>query len=279
MKKVWIFIALFVFAGCRETADIVDEPQWISLSGGTFTFGHRDGMENEKPEVNVNVEGIEISSTEISNAMFEAFVNATGYVTDAERTGSSFVYTDRWKEVTGADWRHPEGPHSSVLEKMDHPVVNVSWNDAQAYCRWIGGRLPTETEWESACKTGIVQGAEMNIEGNDAFSRTAPVQSMKSDRNGVYHLQGNVWEWCEDSYHYEIHDRLLAQGIRNTKAYTGKSFDPNEDSEDTLRVIKGGSFLCHDGFCAGYLPYARQHAPQDGSYFHIGFRVVKKRIE
>lgn len=270
--RIFFLIILLVVAACESAP--ADE-DWVTFSGGDFVFGNKDGMENEKPEIKIHVSPFEMQATEVSNAQFQEFVNVTYYATDAEKSGFSMVYAHgTWQRTPGADWKHPMGKDSSLEGKMDHPVVNVSYHDALAYCKWIGGRLPSEMEWEYARKSGNKKGLKMNISVKDTIQRTAEVKALGRDLNGMYQLAGNVWEWCADAYHYEVHDKRQMDGRTEAEAYMGKAFDPL-DRDSTLRVIRGGSFLCDPMYCAGYLPYARQHAPAHGSYFHIGFRVVK----
>lgn len=272
--RIWMLAAL-VFGACAKEVE-VSEIKWVDVPAGDFVFGDEGGMENEKPALEVKMHAFQLSASEVTNAMFETFVRATSYKTDAEKAGTSLVYTDRWVHTKGANWRHPQGPNSSIAEKMDHPVVHVSHADAMAYCAWADVRLPTELEWEYACKHGQTSSHKINVDSNqDNFEQTAPVQTFDPDKLGFFHLKGNVWEWCADSYQYEIHDKWQIQGLTSHSIYTGKSFDPNALGSDTLRVIKGGSFLCQAGYCMGYLPYARQNAPQRGSYFHIGFRAAR----
>lgn len=272
--QLWM-LALLLFGACAKDEE-VSEIEWIDVPAGEFVFGDERGMESEKPALAVKMHAFQLSACEVTNAMFNAFVHATGYETDAEKLGSSMVYTDRWTDVKGANWRHPEGAGSSITKRMDHPVVHVSHSDALAYCAWASVRLPTELEWEYACRQGERSSEKINIDDvGDAFSQTAPVLAFDPDKLGLLHIKGNVWEWCNDSYQYEIHDKWQHQGLSSKSCYTGNSFDPNATGKDTLFVIKGGSFLCQAGYCMGYVPYARQNAPQHGSYFHIGFRVAR----
>ena|SRR3989338_6723887 len=276
MRTAWILIAtVLVLEACTKEVGST-EINWIDVPAGEFTFGDERGMENEKPALELKMHAFQLSASEVSNAMFDAFVRATHYKTDAEKAGSSLVYMNGWVDIKGANWRHPQGSNTSITDKMDHPVVHVSHADAMAFCAWARVRLPTEIEWEYACKKGQTHSPKINIDGTaDGFTQTAPVRALDPDKLGFFHLAGNVWEWCADSYQYEIHDKWQHQGFSSRSFYTGKSFDPNAVGTDTLRVIKGGSFLCQAGYCMGYLPYARQNAPQHGSYFHLGFRVAR----
>ena len=260
-------------------------PQWQMIEGGEFIFGTSDGQENEGPAVALFVDSFYLSCTEVTNRQFEVFVTETGYVTDAEKSGQGAVFIDKWEMIEGADWRHPMGSSSSIDTIMDHPVVMVSYNDALAYCEWIGGRLPTEAEWEYAAKRGQSVLMRKNIwrgdfpnnnRKTDGYLWTGPVDAYGSDSIGLFHMGGNVWEWCMDSYTYEVHDKWELKNDSLPKVYLGASFDPLKPEEkDTLRVIKGGSFMCHGSTCEGYIPDARQSAVQGEAFFHVGFRVAK----
>ena len=288
MKAIYSIVVLFVLSSCQFNG--VDnavplEPEWVKIEGDDFVFGSAEGRENEKPEVKMRVGSFYLSSTEVTNRMFFDFVNATGYITDAEKSGEGTVFIDDWKIIMGADWKHPMGSDSSIDSLMNHPVVQVSYNDALAYCRWVGGRLPTEVELEFANKKGGLSTANKNIwtgkfpsknSHSDGYLYTAPVDCYPSDELGLYHIQGNVWEWCADTYNYEVHDKWKRLDDSKQHVYLGKDFDLNKEIEcDTLRVIKGGSFMCYPGHCAGYLPEARQSAPQNEAFFHVGFRIAK----
>jgi formylglycine-generating enzyme required for sulfatase activity len=238
----------------------------------------------------------------VTNSQFGDFVRSTGYVTDAERFNWSFVFhallseavkrqvlkvpveTPWWLPVTHAYWAQPEGPGSTVLDRLDHPVVHVSWNDAKAYCAWSGTRLPTEAEWEFAARGGLEHclfpwGNELMPGGEhrcniwqghfpvvntveDGYLGTAPVNAYAPNGYGLHNMAGNVWEWCEDSfspkYHQETSDR-----------------DPLcRDATDT-RSLRGGSFLCHESYCNRYRVAARSSNTSNSSASNIGFRVVQ----
>jgi formylglycine-generating enzyme required for sulfatase activity len=274
MKTVLTLFSACVLLSCEKVDADFD---WIEVEGGSCVFGSDKGMENEGPQLSIPVEEFSLSTHEISNAQFEEFVEQTGYITDAEHRGKSWVYTTRWEEVKGANWRHPLGTSSSIREGMDLPVVHVSYRDAMAYCRWKGVRLPTEVEFEYAVQQNLQLLETLNIDWDkDSYPGSAPVNSCSKTKHGFYHLQGNVWEWCADVYNYEIHDKWSRKSPKEYR-YSGVSFDPLKPAKDTLRVIKGGSFICQPGYCAGYLSYARQSCEQSASYFHIGFRVAKDK--
>jgi sulfatase modifying factor 1 len=283
-------LIMLLIAGCNQSTEIDLEltttPTWKKIPSGEFVFGTANGLENESPEVTMFVDAFYLSTSEVTNRQFTQFVNATGYVTSAEERGEGAIFTANWEMIQGANWQHPMGDKSSIVDLMDHPVVQVSYKDAKAYCEWIGGRLPTEVEWEYACKKGKGEALQKNIwtgsfpdknDVKDDYKYTAPVNAyLESDALGLLQMRGNVWEWCQDSYNFEIHDKWKLLNVASAQVYNGKSFDPlKEESSDTLRVIKGGSFLCHPDNCAGFLPYVRQSATQNQGFFHIGFRVAK----
>jgi formylglycine-generating enzyme required for sulfatase activity len=305
---------------------------WIS--GGTFTMGSslRDVPRSEAPAHQVRVDGFWMDETEVTNAQFAAFVRATGYVTTAERkpdweemkkqvppgtpkppddqlVPGSMVFsppdhavgtedfTKWWKYVPGASWKTPEGPGSSIEGKMDHPVVHVSWHDADAYARWAGKRLPTEAEWEFAARGGLSGkrfpwGDEEPTEDAPRCNiwhgtfphrntkpaerqRTVPVRSFAPNGYGLHDMAGNVWEWCADWYRPdEYARRKLAGGIADNPVGPRASLDPRS-GDAPRRVTRGGSFLCHRAYCESYRPGARRGTDPDTSMSHIGFRCVK----
>jgi formylglycine-generating enzyme required for sulfatase activity len=302
----------------------------IWIAGGQFTMGTdaEVGWPDEKPVHAVRVDGFWIDATEVTNAQFRRFVEATGYVTTAEKKPSleeimaqvppgtppppddllvpgSMVFTvpevevdlrdfsQWWKWVPGANWRHPEGPPSTLNGREDHPVVHVSWFDAVAYARWAGKRLPTEAEWEYAARGGLhnkpyVWGASppssnsANIwQGEfphkntafDGFAGTAPVKSFKPNGYGLYDMAGNVWEWCADYYDRGLHERLAAGPISVNPQGPSQTIDPVRPYE-VQRVQKGGSFLCHESYYLRYRPSARHGCSPDTGMLHVGFRCV-----
>lgn len=259
----------------------------LDLPGGRFLMGTEDAdgfpADGEGPVREVEVGPFRIAPTTVTNAQYATFVKATGHVTEAEEFGFSFVFAGLlgqelaatappvaavpwWRAVSGASWKHPEGPGSSVTTRQNHPVVHVSWNDARAYCSWSGTRLPGEAEWEYAARGGLEQrrypwGDELapggrtllNIWQGDfptahtgAHLGTVPVKSYRPNGHGLYNAVGNVWEWCEDP------------------------FGPGHGS----RTMRGGSFLCHDSYCNRYRVAARSSNTSDSSTSNIGFRVA-----
>jgi formylglycine-generating enzyme required for sulfatase activity len=275
----------------------------MPLPGGDFLMG-TDGAygypaDGEGPAHTVSLSPFRIAAHAVTNSDFARFAEATGHVTDAERYGWSFVFggllpddfeetravaqTPWWRQVYGADWRHPQGPQSALAGRGDHPAVHVSWNDAQVFCAWSGTRLPTEAEWEYAARGGLVghhfpwgddlepDGEHrMNVfQGNfplentcaDGYAGTAPVGSYEPNGYGLYNMTGNVWEWCADWFdpcYYAV----------------SPADDPPGPASGTHRVMRGGSYLCHASYCNRYRVDARSANEPDSSTGNLGFRVV-----
>ena len=275
----------------------------VELSGGRFTMG-TDGeygypVDGEGPAHEVVLSPFAIARHAVSNERFAAFVEDTGHRTDAERFGASFVFAGLlpddfpptravaaapwWRMVEGADWAHPEGPQSDWRERADHPVVHVSWNDANAFCEWSGTRLPTEAEWEYSARGGLEghrfpwgdelePGGEhrMNVfqgtfpdenECADGYAGTAPVDAFEPNGHGLHNPTGNVWEWTADRFD------------RNFYAYSPR-MDPRCDGAGP-RVMRGGSYLCHASYCNRYRVDARSSNAPDASTGNLGFRVAR----
>ncbi|WP_436520369.1 formylglycine-generating enzyme family protein [Actinoplanes sp. HUAS TT8] len=276
----------------------------VSVPGQEFAMGdaHGDGhpADGEGPVHPVRVNGFEIDATSVTVADFRAFMEATGFRTDAERYGWSAVFhlavtdpdrvagrmagTPWWLGVEGADWAHPGGPSSTAAD--DHPVVHVSWDDAQAYCAWAGRSLPSEAQWECAARGGraglrypwgdtlpagewacnIWQGEFPDTNtAEDGWVTTAPARSFAPNDYGLYQPVGNVWEWCADWFS----PRYYAQSPVD---------DPRGPSLGTARVIRGGSYLCHDSYCNRYRNAARSSNTPDSSTGNMGFRTVTPSI-
>jgi sulfatase modifying factor 1 len=310
-------------------------PGMVWVPGGSFMMGSRDESSrlNEGPPHTVRVDGFWIDQHAVTNAEFEKFVKATGYVTTAEKAPSwdelqkqltpgapkpddsllvagSMVFTpsdgpvDRsdmrnfWSWVPGASWRHPEGPSSSVAGRMNHPVVQVSWYDAQAYAQWAGKRLPTEAEWEFAARGGLEQkkfpwGDTDTVNGKylantwqgdfpyrntaaDGFTGTAPVKSFPPNGYGLYDMVGNVWQWCSDWYRPDAFVQRAQEPSCHNPSGPSAGWNPTNPQQQE-RVTKGGSFLCHISYCESYRPSARRGTPPDTGMSHIGFRCVKSK--
>ena len=278
----------------------------IRLPGGTFAMGDpdRDGFhaDGETPVHPVLLSPFTIDATTVTNADFAAFTEQTGYRTDAQRLGSSAVFhlvvaaddADRigqrswWVEVRGADWQHPEGPRSTIADRADHPVVQVSWHDASAYCAWAQRRLPTEAEWEFASRGGLTgarypwgdepPGAQGRWRANiwqgefptlntrdDGLLTTAPVRSYQPNGYGLWQTVGNVWEWCADRFSPATYDHDVR---------AGQVRDPTGAPAGELRVLRGGSYLCHDSYCNRYRNAARSANTADSTMGNAGFRTV-----
>ena len=302
---------------------------WIPPA--TFEMGSNAPrtMRNEQPVHQVTLDGFWIDAHEVTNDEFARYVAATGYVTTAERKPEweelkktlppdsekpadaklvpgalVFVPPDRpvpldgvawWQWVAGASWKHPEGPASDLKGRGDHPVVQVSWDDATAYAKWAGKRLPTEAEWECAARGGLANkrfswGDEppnpdhprANIwDGTfptentkrDGFVRTSPVKSFSPNAFGLYDTAGNVWEWCSDWYRADAYANT-ERGVAANPAGPLKSFDP-DDPYAPKRVTRGGSFLCHESYCESYRPSARRGTAPDTGLSHVGFRCAQ----
>lgn len=305
----------------------------VLVPAGEFEQGgdNEQAAADEYPKHRVKLNNFWIDATEVTNAQFAEFIKATGYVTTAEKkpdweelkkqlpegtpkpdetvlVASSLVfrspghavplndYSQWWEWKAGADWRHPQGPESNINDKGNHPVVHVSWYDAQAYAKWAGKRLPTEAEWEYAARGGLKNniypwgnesvnsGApranfwqghfpDKNTE-QDKFYKAAPVKSFAANGYGLYDVAGNVWEWTADLYHDKYYEEVKS-GATNPKG-PGTSFDPDEPSA-SKRVMRGGSFLCNDSYCSGYRVARRMKSTEDSSMEHLGFRCVSDK--
>lgn len=307
-----IVITLLAFTGgaCRSNA-MAEPPEgmrWIPAA--TYWMGSESAwaLPEEGPLVQVQVPGFWMDEHEVTNREFAAFVKATGYVTTSEKPvplewvmaqlpeGSPAPSPEQlapasatfhlpqdagagWVYQHGADWRHPAGPGSDIVGLDDHPVVHVTWWDAQAYAKWAGKALPTEAQWELAARGGLdraryVWGDEpadpaappLNMwqghfphanHGLDGFLSTAPVGSFPANGYGLFDMAGNVWEWCANPFEAREADGLW------------------DGSDPSPRALRGGSFLCSDDYCTRYRPSARIGNPPDSSTNHTGFRCVR----
>jgi formylglycine-generating enzyme len=251
----------------------------------------------------VRLDGFYIDARAVTNEQFAEFVRRTGYRTESERIGWSFVFRGHlppenhdtvvaatlpgapwWCKVNGASWDHPEGPESNVERREHHPVVHVSWNDAGAYARWTGKRLPTEAEWEFAARGGLEgkiypwgdeltpggrhlmnvwQGTFPDVDlAEDGYAGTAPVNAFPPNGFGLHNMTGNTWEWCDDWFDSAWHPPATRR-------------NPAGPSRGTSRVMKGGSYLCHDSYCNRYRVAARTCNTPESAASNAGFRCVR----
>jgi len=293
----------------RETqyanTEKIDVEDMVLIEGGEFLMGthDQDGFpaDGEGPIRKVELDSFLIDKYAVTNAKFLEFVEATNYITEAEQFGWSFVFyqllsretasnvrqvpqgTPWWAVVEGAYWFKPEGPDSDIHNRMNHPVVHISWNDAKAYCDWAGKRLPTEAEWEFAARGGLVQkkypwGDELHPEGKhvcniwqgkfphentveDGYLGTAPVDEYPPNGYGLYNVSGNVWEWCSDWFSPTFHQN-------DTRT------NPKGPEHGNRKSMRGGSYLCHESYCNRYRVAARTSNTPDSSGGNLGFRCV-----
>ncbi len=295
-------------AGLSDELNVAQRVYGLTkIHEGVFLMGSSDKTfptDGESPVRKVFVSTFSLSTKPVSCVDFDRFVLSTGYVTDAERYGWSFVFYDFvskaarntvseivqgapwWWKVENANWRFPDGRGSSWENIPDHPVTHVSWNDAVAYCNWVGGRLPTEAEWEMAARAGLEQaqfawGNELHPGGKhmcniwqgkfptenateDGYAGTSPSEAFPPNKWGLYDMTGNVWEWCKDWFSGSYH----RGGGRRTRE------NPIGPPKGNTKVIRGGSYLCHDSYCNRYRVGARTSSEPDSSTGNIGFRIV-----
>ncbi|MFD1030098.1 formylglycine-generating enzyme family protein [Metaplanococcus flavidus] len=281
----------------NQKNEIYFTEKMVRIEGGTFLTGTNDAegfqADGEGPVRERKVESFLMDSHTVTNAEFSRFAKETGYVTEAEMFGWSFVFyqfisrainteiqqvaaTPWWFAVERAYWFQPEGPGSSIKGRLDHPVIHVSWNDAQAFSKWAGKRLPSEVEWEYAARGGLQQkkypwGDELtpngehycNIwqgifpnsnTGEDGYAGTAPACSFPPNGFGLYNMAGNVWEWCANPFEQELTEEVKEENVH--------------------RAMRGGSYLCHESYCNRYRVAARTSNTMDSSAGNIGFRCV-----
>lgn len=257
------------------------QTEMVEIKGGTFSMGSNSGQPNEMPAHEVKVADFRLDKNSVTVAEFAKFVKATSYQTDAERFGDAGVFnsqTQNWELKRGANWQKPFGPDGETAQD-DHPVTQVSWNDAQAYCQWAKKRLPTEAEWEYAARNGgktntlfswgnelivdgkfkanVWQGSDINaIQGEDGFKFTSPVGYFGVNQLGVADMGGNVWNWCEDTF---------AMYPGNNANYT---VDPNS------KVMRGGSFFFDPALDKSFTVTFRAPNTTETSLFNIGFRCA-----
>lgn len=340
LKLGYLFLVMLGL-GCKSQSesDNTNRPSEIPegmvwIPAGEFFQGAVEGdnmaMQHEKPRHKVQVDGFFMDVHEVTNAQFLEFVEATNYVTVAERaidweemktqlppgtpkphdsilqpgslvfkkTKSSvpnlYDYSQWWHWKIGANWRHPNGPESTIEGKSKDPVVHIAYEDALAYCDWKGHRLPTEAEWEHAARAGnedaiFFWGSDKSLlsqrantwDGEfpvinamvDGYERRAPVQSFPKNEYGLYDMAGNVWEWTSDWYNVNYYAEVENQVTKNPLG-ARSAYNPNNPFAKE-KVIKGGSFLCSASYCASYRISARMGTSLDSGAEHIGFRTVK----
>ena len=355
--KAFLSILVFVFVfGCKSDTKkesietpvsdetyklLTKQPDSIAMpegmvwvDGKTFTKGAKQGdqyaMHREMPAHEVTVDGFFIDATEVTNKQFKAFVNATNYVTVAERpvdwetmkkelpegtpkphdsvlqpgslifnknvnkVASMGNYSQWWTWKIGANWKHPEGPESTIKGKDDYPVVHIAYEDAMAYCKWANRTLPTEAQWESAAQGSLSNAiytwgndpdaliANANTwqgvfpvknESKDGFELIAPVKSFPANSIGIYDMMGNVWELTSDWFNVQHYETLDTSKPLINPTGAVDSYSPDNPYQKE-HVIKGGSFLCHASYCASFRISARMGTSIDSASDHTGFRTV-----
>lgn len=319
------------FISVRENESGTAPAGMVWIPGGEFIMGTDTDPQrrsDESPAHRVKIDGFWMDITEVTNEEFAAFVKATGYKTTSETpinweelkkqvppgtpkpadellqpASMVFTQTDHavdlnnyllwWKFIPGADWQHPYGPESTIKGKENYPVVHISWDDAVAYAKWAGKRLPTEAEWEFAARGGMENAIypwgndhdlakhtnswqghfpdENTIE--DGYEKTSPVKSFAPNGYGLFDMAGNVWEWCSDYYADDYYRICAAKGTIENPAGPDKPYDPNQPY-NIVRVKRGGSFLCNDVYCSSYRVTARMATSFDTGQDHSGFRTV-----
>ncbi|OAQ39814.1 sulfatase [Pedobacter psychrophilus] len=305
----------------------------VFIPGGTFLMGGDNAQadKDEYPKHKVIVDAYYMDEHEVTNAQFQKFVDATGYVTTAETkpdweqlkkqvppgtpkpdesqlVAASLVFTPPnhpvdlndysqwWSWVQGANWKHPSGPDSDIKGKENYPAVHISWDDASAYCKWTGKRLPTEAEWEFAARGGMKDkiypwgdegiavgkakanswdGAFPNANsGRDGFMDLAPVKQFAPNGYKLYDMAGNVWEWCSDWYRNDYYQSVTKpEGVKNPQG-PADSYDPDEPYAPK-KVARGGSYMCNDSYCSGYRVARRMKSSYDSGLSNMGFRCVR----
>ena len=303
----------------------------VWIPGGCFVMGSDHHYPEEAPAHPVEVDGFWMDRHPVTNGEFQKFVKATGYRTLAERPAdpqrypgadpamlqpASIVFVPPpgpvsgsdhyrwWQYIPGADWRHPEGPGSSIRQRTHHPVVHVAHEDAVAFSEWCGKQLPSEAEWERAARGGLeaaefAWGEELRPGGRwmantfqgefphhnsrlDGHERTSPVGSFPANGFGLHDMAGNVWEWTDDWYqdHSATHRHPSSQEgccmLRNPRGSDRASSIDTRSQHGTIprKVVKGGSFLCAPSYCRRYRPAARMAQGIDTSTCHMGFRCI-----
>jgi sulfatase modifying factor 1 len=329
------FPSLASEAGANSISKIGPHAGMVLIKAGDFMMGadNTQASEDEYPKHKVGVKSFWMDATEVTNAQFAEFVKATGYVTTAEKkpdwneikkqvpagtpkpadsllVAASLVfsppnqpvnlndYSQWWAWKKGASWKHPQGQGTDIKGKDNYPVVQVSWYDAVAYCKWAGKRLPTEAEWEWAARGGLQNniypwGNEPVDAGKpkanswqghfpdnntmvDKYYRLAPVGTFAANGYGLFDTAGNVWEWCADYYNNTYYQTLAGNPGFQDPQGPMVSYDPEEPTAKK-RVIRGGSFLCNDSYCSGYRISRRMKSTEDSGLEHLGFRCVRDK--
>ncbi|RVE72815.1 hypothetical protein OJAV_G00041620 [Oryzias javanicus] len=281
------------------------QSQMVWISGGEFLMGTDNpgiAADGEGPQRPVHVDPFYMDIHEVTNQQFQSFVSATGYITEAEnletrlylrnlseqvksQINQAVAAAPWWLPVKGANWKNPEGPDSNITDRLHHPVVQVSWTDALAYCSWANKRLPTEAEWEFACRGGLKDrlypwGNKLNPKGQhyanlwqgefpshnseeDGYTKTSPVMSFPGNAFGLYDMVGNAWEWTSDWW-----------SVHHT---TDHQHNPTGPSSGTDKVKKGGSYMCHKSYCYRYRCAARSQNTPDSAASNLGFRCASEQ--
>ena len=333
-----LVVSVFFIMGCstkpkENILAITSLKGMVLIPAGNYMMGGRSSQAyaDEYPQHKVLVSSFYMDQGEVTNQAFNNFVQATGYITIAERDidweemkkmvppgtskpndsllkAGSLVfkptqepvnlqdYSKWWEWTTGANWQHPEGPKSNIKNRMNHPVIHIAWEDANAYATWANKRLPTEAEWEWAAlggdpknkypwgnssietafdKANFWQGVfPFSNRTLDGFYGTAPTASFAANNYGLYDMAGNVWEWCQDKYNVNTYSNDAQLGkVENPKGSVSYN-DPREPLSPN-HIMRGGSFLCNDSYCSGYRTSRRMSASRDSSFNHTGFRCVQ----
>ena len=260
-----------------------DTSSMVFVKGGKFIFGNNNGLDREKPEHEVVVQSFLMDKNLVSVEDFRVFINLSNYTTEAEKFGNAIVYNDSidvWELVDGANWEYPLGKNNTIASN-NHPVTQVSWNDALAYCEFCDKTLPSEVQWEYAASEMGKKKNQLYYWGNDllhgdkhmcniwtsgypdtigyqdGFKYTSPIGYFEANSLGIFDMAGNVWEWCYN-WHlpYEGNLEVFPLDLQG-------------------RAQRGGSFLCNSNYCHGYRLSARSATSPESSLFHVGFRCVK----
>ena len=269
-----------------DVVEIYDTSKMVFVKGGKFIFGSNAGLEREKPEREVIIQSFLIDKNLITVEDFRRFINASNYSTEAEIFGNAIVYDDSiniWHLVDGANWQFPLG-NTKIIASDNHPVTQVSWNDACAYCNFYNKTLPSEVQWEYAASERGQKKNQLYYWGNDlvvnnkymcniwtsgypntigfqdGFKYTSPISHFEANSLGIFDMAGNVWEWC---YNWHL-------------PYEGNSQIFPAELEG--KAQRGGSFLCNPNYCHGFRLSARSASSPESSLFHVGFRCVKNII-